>query len=298
MHVLHERPPLQRRYQVKALEYSPDGRYLLAGIERRQRDAWQPNQQGRLLRFDLQSPEAEPLERLDHGFLDVAWTTDGETIAAITAISLQLFDVVDFQPIEKHRLRHAAGVEFGPEEESVLVCRHRFGGGGVTMIPRKRSRDAGGLPMPFAYEAVSCARAASDAWAFGARDRLWMGQRLEVDQRGWVQHLAFSPERDLLAAASGWRIVLWDVREDELVARHELKHSREVTDLAFSPDGRLLLSTSLDGFVRMWDPVSGRSVVQLDCGTGPVRSVCCHPDGTTAAVGGSRKSAIVLLDLP
>ena len=48
------------------------------------------------------------------------------------------------------------------------------------------------------------------------------------------------------------RIRLWDLGTGRELARWE-GHEAEVTALAFSPDGALLVSGARDGTVRVWD---------------------------------------------
>jgi WD40 repeat protein len=57
-----------------------------------------------------------------------------------------------------------------------------------------------------------------------------------------------------------------------------------VTDAAFSPAGRAVVSGGDDGAVRVWEPGSGRSVT-LTAGGGPIRAVAFSPDGRLVAAG-------------
>lgn len=77
----------------------------------------------------------------------------------------------------------------------------------------------------------------------------------------FVWDLAFSPQEDLLTAAtSDGRVHFWRVDqqgdqlpEGENFPLHVVEaHQRAVTCLAFSPDGRTLVSGSLDASVRFW----------------------------------------------
>jgi WD40 repeat protein len=72
-----------------------------------------------------------------------------------------------------------------------------------------------------------------------------------------------SPDGTLLAIAHrDARIQLWDAGTLEL--RHTLLgHSNSIHGLAFSPDGRTLVSTSSDGTVRLWNVTSGEELLPL-----------------------------------
>jgi actin-like ATPase involved in cell morphogenesis len=67
-------------------------------------------------------------------------------------------------------------------------------------------------------------------------------------------------------------------------------HSGEVRSVAFSPDGRFLVSGASDHEVRGWDARAGRSVGALAGHSGEVRSVVFSPDGTFLASGGLDKT--------
>src|SRR5262249_38956559 len=63
-------------------------------------------------------------------------------------------------------------------------------------------------------------------------------------------------------------------------------HADWVKAVVFTPDGRRLVTTSLDHTVRLWDANNG---VELACGMGHEDGVLCvalSPDSTTALTGG------------
>ena len=63
---------------------------------------------------------------------------------------------------------------------------------------------------------------------------------------------AFSPDGQVLAAASGGPIVLWDW-EHRIVTRKLPGHERQTRCLAFSANGQALFSGGEDNKVRRWD---------------------------------------------
>ncbi len=66
-----------------------------------------------------------------------------------------------------------------------------------------------------------------------------------------------------------------------------LQHARPVTSLAFSPDGKLLASGSLDCTIRLWETGSWRISGALQNGNTAVNSLCFSDDGKVLAAGGS-----------
>jgi WD40 repeat protein len=56
-------------------------------------------------------------------------------------------------------------------------------------------------------------------------------------------------------------------------------HTKTITDVAFSPDGRLLASASRDATARIWDPASGKKLRVLAQNKNDVNSVAFSPDG-------------------
>ena len=66
-------------------------------------------------------------------------------------------------------------------------------------------------------------------------------------------------------------------------------HTDNVHSLAFSPDGKLLVSGSQDGTVKLWDAVKGQEIATLGQHEGPVNAVAFSPDGQVVASAGYDK---------
>jgi WD40 repeat protein len=65
------------------------------------------------------------------------------------------------------------------------------------------------------------------------------------------RNLASSPDESLLAVTNYNKISIWDIKEEKLLVEFDA-HFLYVLDLTFSPDGRYLATSSLDGTVRLW----------------------------------------------
>jgi WD40 repeat protein len=70
----------------------------------------------------------------------------------------------------------------------------------------------------------------------------------------------------------------------------QLHHGGFVSALAFTADGKTLLSASGDGLIRLWDPATGKERRRLQGHTGAVLSLALTPDGKRLASGGADRT--------
>jgi len=75
-----------------------------------------------------------------------------------------------------------------------------------------------------------------------------------------------------------------------------IAHSMSIWAVAYSSDGRMLASGSMDNTVKLWDVASGRELKTLGGHTREVRSLVFSPDGKTLA-SGSSDGTIMLWDV-
>jgi len=103
-----------------------------------------------------------------------------------------------------------------------------------------------------------------------------------------VTVLAWSPERQTLAGSAGtidardYSVHLW--RADGTPLTNLAGHSARIPALAWSPDGHVLASGSLDGTVRLWG-ATGAALHTLALPKQSIFALAWSPDGQTLAVG-------------
>ncbi|MBL8169177.1 MAG: serine/threonine protein kinase [Acidobacteria bacterium] len=108
--------------------------------------------------------------------------------------------------------------------------------------------------------------------------------------------LAISCDGRLAASGSG-DIALWDVRAQRKLAR--LKHSTQVKNLTFSPDGNWLVSAHDDGALLLWDVSkpdevdTHELVANFNEHSDSVQTVAWADDGKRFASAGSDHSVVI-----
>jgi WD40 repeat protein len=103
--------------------------------------------------------------------------------------------------------------------------------------------------------------------------------------------VAFAPA-DRLAVANGRSVYILAPGTSE--PQFTLTgHTGQVNAVAFTRDGRKLLTASHDGAIRVWDPATGRTIKAFDWKIGSITAIAFAPDGLTCAAAGKSGQVVV-----
>lgn len=271
-----------------SLAWQADGTSVLFGT-----------QQGHVLRWTWQNQRVEPLlAEQPNAVLSLAVSPGGQYVATASSSEsgkdirllpgvVQLWNAVTGD-------RHGEAIVFGR-----LSWGTAFSDDGKWFAAVSWAHDArvyrlpdmkqqfrftqhGGPPMSVAFNhagtqiAVGTGVGSVSLWSL--KDGRSSGSALNEAQ-AVVQALAFSPDDQLLAAASWLKgVFLWDVARRRL-AVPPLPHPGRVFTVAFHPAGHWLASGGEDGSVRLWEPTTGLLAGPVLEAGGKVHAVAFSPDG-------------------
>jgi WD40 repeat protein len=102
----------------------------------------------------------------------------------------------------------------------------------------------------------------------------------------YINALCFAPAGNLAAVGAGASIHVVDVKSYKEIA-DLTGHTDSVTALAFSPDGKILVSGSDDRMARSWDIANNKAIGRFRENPSGIKAVAISPDGKILATGGA-----------
>lgn len=108
---------------------------------------------------------------------------------------------------------------------------------------------------------------------------------------GFINDVKVTADEKLIVTASGPDIILWDFNRHKKVATLH-GHKDRIHGLDTTPDGKYIVSGSMDGEVKIWNLESRKNVHTISAHEQIIRNVRMMPDGTHFVTSGGSEIAV------
>jgi WD40 repeat protein len=291
-----EPAPADPTQSVHSVAYSPDGLLVASGGF------------GVVRLWQADNAAEKSLLTVDEGPVTaLAFSPEGTTVAAGTEGAISRWDVISLVPRSAplavvgrvNGLRYIAGGRLLAAATDQAAFLYRQTAERQKDVPLRLAGHVG--------EVTGIAAAPNGETVVTSGDdgtlRLWNPENGAVDKSGPdlvlrslrpAVTVAFGTDGKRIAAGGADSITLWDVSTGVESATLKCR-SGDLTQLAFSPDGKRLASAGKDWPILLWDLASQRVTAALNGHTGSVNSIAFSSDGKRM-ISGSDDGTVRLWD--
>lgn len=257
---------LEANSSTNSLSISPSGKYLAAGSSENVVSLWQLED-----RSDPTNYVKKEISLSGDREKSLAFSSDERYLAAgFVDENIRVWDIereTMIGPFPEESF--VSYVAFQPN--SHLLASHSFGGrisvwdvDNGELVKAWKAHDGSGAGLAFANDGKTLVSAGGEVI------RLWDpingSQQDEIEAKGYVQCIGFSPSKELLLARvntiQDYKFRYWDGMNLHPVNRHTEESLARVGDVAFSPDNHTIASTN-ENHVLLWETLTGTVICKL-----------------------------------
>jgi WD40 repeat protein len=259
---------------IGSIAFSPDGQFILTGSEDKTARIWNAKTGEEIRQFQGHSEDVRSVAFSHDGRFILTGSWDGTS---------RLWNAVTGDEIRQFRGHSAAvlSVAFSLDGKSVLT-------GGEDNTARLWDALTGNETRRFEghSESIISVAVSPDGRSIltGSEDgsaRLWLSATGKEIQQ-------FRGRR----TAREWDAWLRDLATGKKNVQHRL-YPGAILSVAFSQDGRFIVTGNYDGTAQLRDAVTGREINSFEEHLGPVLSVAVSPDGRSVLTGSYDRTAVL-----
>lgn len=281
------------KQETLSLAFAPDSKTLVVGAGTNSARG----EQGEIKLFDVATGAEKPfLKNPTHNLLSMALSADGKVLATGAWPSVKIWNVETAAEVRTIKVQGSNRVGLTADGKTLITE-----GNGVALYDVATGMQV----QTFKFTAMLYALALSPDGKMAAwcNPHFYLG---DVEAKKVVFHLkadtlgemAFSPDGKVLAmSANIYGVIrLFDVGSKKSLSL--LKgHLANVRSLAFTPDGRTLVSGGNDCTVKIWDVATGNVRGSYITYGSQVQRVAVSPDGKTVALANDGNGSVRLWDI-
>jgi RNA polymerase sigma factor (sigma-70 family) len=270
---------------IRGVAFSPDGRVVVTGAHDKTVRVWDAATGKELRRFE--EPDI---------VLAVAVSPDGKTVATADAgrsSTVRLRDLATGKELRRFQGQMPIfHVLFAPDGKTLAALEPINGGSPVSKVHLWDVGTGRLRQLPALAEYVWGAAFSPDSQLLATANQeqfhVWdlaTGKPLDRFEGNacYTTGVCFSGDGKTLATQGDSTIRLWDVGSGKEARADDGGHRGAVHALAFSPDGRSVITAGRDGTLRLWESATGKELGRFPGPRGAAEGSCFSADGRTLA---------------